>query len=112
MKFILLSLNMIIIVALGVYLLNSFNINEFGINGIGFVILSGLAITLFADYLIKENGIKNPLFFILPGLAAVLISVLAIRGLSFISIAGILFTVPGLTMLIIKNKERPQENKE
>ncbi|MEM3408347.1 MAG: hypothetical protein QW054_05435 [Candidatus Micrarchaeia archaeon] len=108
MRFMLLSLNIIIMVALGVYLLNIFSVNELGINGIGLIVISSLAITMFANYLIEERYVSNPLFFILPGLAASVISVLATKGLSIITIIAILFIVPGLVMLI-RDKSKSKE---
>lgn len=104
----LLSLNVIVMVALGAYLLNIFSVNEFGINGIGLIVVSSVAIAMFANYLIEENHVSNPLFFILPGLAASVISILAMKGLSIITIIGVLFIVPGLVMLI-REKSKSKE---
>lgn len=109
MRFILLSLNMIVMVTLGVYLLNLFSINEFGINGIGLILFSSLAMAFLANYLIDEYHVSNPLFFILPGLAGSLLSVLAVRGTSIITIVSVLFIVPGLVLFIRKGSKSKEQ---
>ncbi|MCS7109639.1 MAG: hypothetical protein NZ903_02485 [Candidatus Micrarchaeota archaeon] len=104
MKSILISVNTIIIVLIIAYLTNLFSIAELGINALGLVFASSLAITLLSHYLVEEYNISNALFFILPALASVLISVLAVKALSIITIIGVLFLLPGITLLLKRIK--------
>ncbi len=90
-------------VVIGVYLLNLFSVQDYGMNGIGLIVITAVAISVFANYLIETHQITNPLFFILPGLAASIFSVMAVRELSIITIVGVLFLVPGLVMFIRKS---------
>gem|GEM_PF-5617448 len=102
MKFILLSLNMVAMLLLGMYLLNIFSIDTYGVNGIILLFVLSMSMVLIADSIIKEFKISNPLFFILPGLAAVIVSVMVLRQLSILTALSILFLVPGVVMFIRK----------
>jgi len=102
MKFVLLSMNVIIMVLLGCYLLNVFSLAQLSFNIIGFLFVMSLALAIIAEHMVSEYKITNPLFFILPGLAAALGSVLFMKQVSVVTVLGVLFLVPGIILIIRK----------
>jgi len=71
MKFFLLCLNVVILLLLGTYLMNLFEIKSYESMTFVYLFVAAVTMVLMANEFIEKFSIGNPLYFVIPGMLAI-----------------------------------------
>jgi len=94
-RFVLFGFSVSMLLLLGIYLLNVFNVREFGSEAIVLLFAVAVIALLVTDSLMKTYKMLNPLYFLVPGI--VVLTVCYIYGFRNIAIAfALMLAMPGI----------------
>ncbi|MEM2974099.1 MAG: hypothetical protein QW112_00510 [Candidatus Micrarchaeia archaeon] len=99
-KFFLLAVGVALLIVLGMYLLDIFNIRNYDTMTILYAVMAVVIATLLSSEIIDKFELRNPAYFVVPGIIAV--AALFITG-KFVPIAlviGCSLLAPGIALLI------------
>jgi len=99
-RFFLLSLNVVILLLLGVYLLNLFGIKAYDPTTMVYLFVASIAVVLISNEFIETYKLSNPIYFIAPGVVAVAAPFVLGKPIAAAIALGWLCLAPGLVLLI------------
>ena len=99
-KFFLLSLNVVILLLLGVYLFNLFNVKAYDPITMIYLFVAAIAVVLISNEFIERYNLSNPVYFIAPGVVAIAAPFILGKPVAAAIALGWLCLAPGLVLLI------------
>jgi len=99
-KFLLLGLNVTILMVLGIYLMNLFNIRGYDTITLVYLLAASLIVTFISNEFIEKFKINNPIYFIVPGLLAAIAPFILGKQVSAAIALGWLLLAPGIVLLV------------
>ena len=104
MKFILLGANVAILVLLGVYFLNLFAIQQYGIMTLAFLLAATLIVLLLFQEMKETLKLENPLVYVAPAVLGISVSMLNPHPVMLV--LGWALAIPALVMLMQKTIQK------
>ena len=108
-KFLLLGLNVTVLMILGIYLMNLFNVRGYDNITLVYLFAAALIVTVLANEFIEKFKISNPVYFIIPGLLAAAAPFILGRPISAAIALGWLLLAPGIVLLVRSMLEKKKE---
>jgi len=107
-RFFLLSLNVVILLLLGTYLINLFNIKAYESVTFVYLFVAAVAVVLISNEFIEKFELGNPIYFFLPGVIAIVAPFVMGKIIPAAIVVGWLMLAPGIVLLsrnLLKKKE-------
>jgi len=99
-KFLLLGLNVTVLMILGIYLLNLFNVRGYDNITLVYLFVAALIVTVVSSEFVEKFKINNPIYFIVPGLLAAIAPFILGKQISAAIALGWLLLAPGIVLLV------------
>ena len=100
MKFLLLCLNVVILLMLGLYFINPFDIKSSEPITFAYLFIAAILIVVIANEFVEKFNFSNPLYFLVPGIFAVVAPFIVGKQIAVAIALGLLLLAPGIVLLL------------
>jgi len=99
-RFLLMSLNVVVLLFLGMYILDLFSIKSYEVATMAYLLFAAIAVTLIANEFVDKFSLSNPIYFIVPAVVAIVAPLIIGKPISAVMAIGWMMLAPGMVMIV------------